>query len=170
MLPEPGDQRPGLRVVLRAGPLGPVSHLTDQGQFLVGRLGEQEGGGIDGLAGRLVVFVVVGVVLVDPVEVALEDAEVRRASRGLPGGPTEGCLVLVERRQERSGAGEEPLLEGLEHEVGRHRLGVVPGPLRAEPGILLQGGVDRLLLVGIRDLQGLQRPFREPGGAVPARR
>ncbi len=60
----------------------------------------------------------------------LQDADGRLAdslaSLGLP----QRFLVLIERGEERSRAGEEPLLERLEHEVGRHLLGVVLGPLR----------------------------------------
>ena len=64
-----------------------VPHLLEQGQFLVGRLAEQQRGGVHGVGRRLVVLVVVGVVLVDPVEFLLQDADRTACGRPCPAWP-----------------------------------------------------------------------------------
>ena len=68
----------GLGVELGGGPFRPRLHLLQQRQLLGRRLPEQEAGGVEGLVGRLLGLVVDRVVLVHPVDLALEDA---------PGGP-----------------------------------------------------------------------------------
>ncbi len=78
--------------------------------------------------------------------------------------------MLIERGEERSRAGEEPLLQRLEHELGGQLLGVVLGPLDPQFGVLLECSVDRPFLVGVRNLDGLQHPLRKPWRAVPLRR
>ncbi len=79
---EPVDQALHLRVELARRLFRPLPHLLQQGQFLFRRLAEQQRGGVHGVGRRLVVLGVVGVVLVDPVEFLLQDAN-RRLADGL---------------------------------------------------------------------------------------
>ena len=142
VLVEPADQPLRLGVELGGGPFRPRLHLLQQRQLLGRRFPEQEAGGVEGLVGRLLGLVIDRVVLVHPVDLALEDA---------PGGPgdalplpgvSERGLVLLQRAEEGGGAGEEPLLQGHQHEVGGEPLGVILGRPPPEFGVPLQGGVD----------------------------
>ena len=85
-------------------------------------------------------------------------------------GRVQRLLVLFQRGGEGGGAGEQPLLQRLQHELGGELLGVVLAPGLAQFGVLAEGGVDGLLLLRVGDFQRLQHPLREPGRAVPLRR
>ena len=76
--------------------------------------------------------------------------------------------MLFQRGGEGGRAGEEPLLQRLEHELGGELLGVVLAPVRLPQfGVLPQGGVDRPLLVGVGDLDGLQHAAWGTGASRP---
>ena len=127
MFVEPRHQLLGLGVSLATGTLGPVLHLLEQGLFLGGRLGEQAGRRVQGVGGGFVVVVVVGVLLVHAVQFELERL-VATAWPTLPAGRVQRLLVLLQRGEEGGGAGEEPLLQRLQHELGGEPLGVVLRP------------------------------------------
>ena len=164
---EPVDQALHLRVELARRLFRPLPHLLQQGQFIRGRLAEQQRGGVHGVGRGFVVLGVVGVVLVDPVEFLLQDADRRLADGLAPLGLPQRFLVLIERGEEGSRAGEEPLLERLEDELGRQLLGVVLGPLDPQFGVLPEGSVDGPFLVGVGNLDGVQHPLRETVASRP---
>jgi hypothetical protein len=87
----------------------------------------------------------------------------RRPSSGRP----ERLLVSFQRGEEGGGAGEEPLLQRLQHELGGEPLGVVFGPLGSELRVLASVRRGFPLLVGVRDFDGFEDTGREPGRAVP---
>ena len=164
---EPVDQALHLRVELARRLFRPLPHLLEQGQFVLGRFAEQQRGGVHGVGRGFVVLGVVGVVLVDAVEFLLQDAD-RRLADGLATlGLPERFLVLIERGEEGSRAGEEPLLQRLENELGRQLLGVVLGPLDPQFGVLPERSVDGPFLVGVRNLDGVQHPLRETVASRP---
>ena len=69
--------------------------------------------------------------------------------------------MLLQCAEKGGGAGEEPLLEGHEHEVSGKPLGMLLSPRLPPGGVLSESGMDSLLLLGVIDLQGFQHPLRE---------
>ena len=75
--------------------------------------------------------------------------------------------MLFQRAEEGGGAGEEPLLEGHQHEVGGELLGVLLAVLACRSSVYSpEGGVDALLFGRVIDFEGLQHPLGEPVVAV----
>ena len=159
---KPADQSPDLGVKLRGRPFRPGLHLPQQGQLLGRRLAEQQASGVDRLVGRLIGLVINRVVFVHPIDLALEDASGGLGDALPLPGVAERVLMLLQRAEERGGAGEEPFLEGHQHEVGGELLGVVPGVRLSQVGVPLQRGVDAPLLGRVIDFEGLQLPLGEP--------
>src|SRR5205807_10194630 len=101
-----------------------------------------------GVLGGFLGLVVVGILLIDSLDLALEDAPGWLHGLAALGG-LQGFLVLGQSNGEGGGAGEEPLFQRLENEVRGELLSAFRGPAVAYPGILPQGGVDALLLVRV---------------------
>lgn len=125
---QPVDQALYLRVELTRRLFCPLTHLLQQGEFLVGWFAEKKRGGVHGVGRGFVVLSVVGVIFVNAVEFLLQDANRRLAGGLAPFGLPKRFFVLVERGEERSRAGEESLLHRLEDEFRRHLFRVVVRP------------------------------------------
>jgi hypothetical protein len=88
---------------------------------------EEEYGGIDSFVGCLLGIVIDRVIFLHPVDLALEDAPTGTwDTLPLLCGAQRG-LVLLQRAEECGGTGEEPLLQGHQHEVGGEPFGVLLG-------------------------------------------
>ena len=73
--------------------------------------------------------------------------------------------MLLQRGEERRRAGEEPLLERLQHELRGEPLGGSLRPIRPQLGVAPENGVDLPLLVGVGNLDRLQDARRETADA-----
>lgn len=126
MFLEPRHQLFGLGLSLAFGTFGPFLHLLEESLFVGGRLRKKAGGCIKRVGGGFVVVSVVGVLFIHAIQFKLKRL-VRRLGH-LPARRVQRLLMLLQRREEGRRAGEEPLLQRLQDELGGEPLGIIFRP------------------------------------------
>ena len=164
---QPGDQGARLAVAPRRGFVGPGGHLLQQPALAGRQVGESPAGGLDRAAGRVLVFGVVGILLVDLGDLPAQDTDGGSDGRLALAVSGERLPVAGQRGRERGRRGEEPLFQQLQHELGRKLFGGVAHVLLAEAGVFAQPGVHLLLFGVVVHLDRFQPPHGKARLAIP---